>query len=464
MSSSVVADTCRITVISSQLRADLAVPATTTVAELLATLVSSLGREAADDGAANGGWILQRAAERPLELSSTLSGANVRDGDILHLRTRSSQLPEIAYDDVLDAVASGVLTRTARWNNQHTLIASIAFAVVAVVLTLATALLTGPTWLPSAVVSGVAVLLLGGAAIALTRGFSARGAGIVAAAGAVGAAVVCGATSVGGDMDLFGFGAPQLLLGACAAVFVAILVILLVGSGIPGFTAVATAGALAGIGTAVASGTHLSATAVASLVAAVGLAVSPFFPIASFRMSRLPLPSIPNDAADLRRDTSTVDAPTILRQATLADQFLTGLVGGVSLAIAGAAVILAFGQGSQQALAIVLSLICLLRARLFTGRAQRALLLVSGTAAAVAVLVRVAGEVHGPVRIGVIAGPTLLVAILMFFLAVTLPGRRYAPTMARMADILESLLVLSVIPLALGVMGVYGAIRRVVSK
>ncbi len=43
-----------------------------------------------------------------------------------------------------------------------------------------------------------------------------------------------------------------------------------------------------------------------------------------------------------------------------------------------------------------------------------------------------------------------------------LPGRRYAPPWSRTADILETLLVLSVIPLALAVMGVYGEIRLAV--
>jgi hypothetical protein len=52
-----------------------------------------------------------------------------------------------------------------------------------------------------------------------------------------------------------------------------------------------------------------------------------------------------------------------------------------------------------------------------------------------------------------------VVAAVLFAGAVTLPGRRYAPPVSRAADLLESALVLSVIPLALAVMGVYGAAR-----
>jgi hypothetical protein len=53
--------------------------------------------------------------------------------------------------------------------------------------------------------------------------------------------------------------------------------------------------------------------------------------------------------------------------------------------------------------------------------------------------------------------------LLLSGLAVSLPGRRFAPPISRAADVIEALLVLSVIPLALAVMGVYGAIRGAVS-
>src|SRR5438309_17207 len=98
------------------------------IADLLANLVAGLGADAADDGARQGGWILQRAAERPLDPSSNLAASRIRDGDILYLRTRSTQLPELAFDDVLDAVASGVRSRTARWQDAHTAVAAVTCA------------------------------------------------------------------------------------------------------------------------------------------------------------------------------------------------------------------------------------------------------------------------------------------------------------------------------------------------
>ena len=56
--------------------------------------------------------------------------------------------------------------------------------------------------------------------------------------------------------------------------------------------------------------------------------------------------------------------------------------------------------------------------------------------------------------------PAIAVGVVLLGLAVALPGRRWTPPWGRTADIVETLLVLSVIPLALAVMGVYGALRH----
>lgn len=463
MSSSVVANTCRITVMSTERRADLAVPSHLSVADLLATLVSSLGREVADDGAAQGGWILQRAAEPPLDPASSLAASQIRDGDVLHLRTRSSQLPELAFDDVLDAVATGVLSRTARWERTHTAIGAIVFAGATLTVALAVTVLTGPSWTAPAVASGLGALVLLLAGVTLGRAYRQRAAALVSVSFAAAFAGVCGAASVGGQHSVWQFGAAQLLLCSASVVLFAVIAIFAVGQGISGLMAVVGVGVLSGIGTAVASGTTLSAVATASVIAAVGLALSPALPTVAFRLSRLPLPTIPADAADLRRDTGQLDATQVLRQAARADQFLTGLVGGVAIAVGGAAIVLTIGGVSENILAVVLGAICLLRARLFTGRAQRALLLTGGAMALLAAAISWTLALDPATRILGAAVPLIVLAVALVAGAVVLPGRRYTPPWSRTADVLESLLVLSVIPLALAVMGVYGAIRLAVS-
>ncbi|WP_375487570.1 type VII secretion integral membrane protein EccD [uncultured Jatrophihabitans sp.] len=462
-SANVVANSCRLTIISSTQRVDLAVPVQISVAELLTIVVTSLGPDAADLGASEGGWVLQRAGQDPLNPAETVAANGVVDGDVLHLRTRSTKLPELAFDDVLDAVADGVLTRTSRWTAVQTARAATVFAGALLVFTALIALLVGPTWVASSITLGVGAILLGAASVAVGRAFHLRGAALTAAGFAIAYGAGCGATALGGHRQLTDFGAPQALVGVSVALLAAVVLLIVLGDGLGGFVAVAALTLLAAIGTAVATGFDLRPAATAGVIAAVGLAFSPFLPTLSFRLSRLPLPVIPLDAADLRRDTGTVDARQILGQAVRADQFLTGLVGGVSLAIAGSAVALA-GQGvSEEILAVVLGVICLLRGRLFTGRGQRVLLLVSGAVALGAELVAAVLDAHGTVRLLAFAVPAAVAALVALGLAVVLPGRRYAPPVGRAADVVESLLVLSVIPLALGVMGVYGAVRQLAS-
>lgn len=460
MSASVVTNSCRLTVMSASQRIDLAVPVQLTIGELLSIVVSGLGPETADQGVAEGGWVLQRAAEPPLDPSTTVGASQLHDGDVLQLRTRATRLPELAYDDVLEAVATGVLSRTARWQPVHTLRSACGFATVLLVFALVTIALYGPKWTIPAVAAGVGAVLLILTAAAVGRVYRKRAPALFAAGFAIAYAFATGATGVGGSHQLWDFGAPQVLVGSCAAAFAAVLLIVVLGAGLPGFVAVTTGALLTALGTAIATGTSLSVASTAAVVATAALAVSPLLPALSFKLSRLPLPTIPTDAADLRRDVSTVDAQQILGQAVRADQFLTGLVGGVALAIAGAAA-LTTGRGpSEYALAIVLGVICLLRARLFTGRGQRTLLLVSAGIALLAVAVSGALDAHGSARILAYATPAVIVALVLLALAVVLPGRRHTPPWARAADVLESLLVLSVIPLALAVMGVYGAIRQ----
>jgi ESX secretion system protein EccD len=463
VSASVVSNSCRLTIISSTRRADLAVPVQTSVAELLSIVVAGLGPEAADMGAAEGGWVLQRATEAPLDPSTSVAACQLRDGDVLHLRTRAAQLPEVAFDDVLDAVASGVLTRTARWQPVHTMRGAASFAAALLSFALVTALLVGPKWTTSAITTGAAAVLLMLTAAAVGRAYRRRGPALVAAGFTVAFAAASGASAVGGSHRVWGFGAPQLLLGACAAALAATVALLVLGAGVAGFVTVVTTALLTAIGTAIASATSLSAVATAAVVAAAGLAISPLLATLSFKLSRLPLPTIPTDATDLRRETGTIDATRILGQAVRADQILTGLVAGVALAIAGAGVLLATGGASERVLALVLGCICLLRARLFSGRGQRVVLLLAGAAPLLAVLVAAVADAHGVVRLIAFAVPAVILAVVLFAGAVALPGRRYAPPWSRSADIAESLLVLSVIPLALAVMGVYGAIRVAVS-
>lgn len=459
MTAAVVSNSCRLTIMSATRRVDLVVPVQISGAELLGVVLSSLGRDLADRGTAEGGWILQRVTEAPLDLSASVAANQLRDGDLLHLRTRACELPEVAFDDVPDVVATGVRTRTARWQPLHTRRAAVAGAAVLLTFALAALVASGPPWTTTAVCCGAGAGLLLLAAVAMGRVFNCHGAAMTAAAFAVGYAFACGATAAAGPHRLSALGAPELLVGSCAALLSAAILLATLGAGMAGLVAAMTLGGLTAVGAGIATATTLPPAGTAAIVATVGLALSPVLPTLALRLSRLQMPAIPTDVDDPRRNAATPDAPQITRQAVRADRFLTGLVAGMALSLAGAAVIIGADGVGERIPATMLGLICLLRARLFAGRGQRASLLTSGLVALIAVLAEAAVSASAALRVAVFAIPAVVVALVLLGLAASLPGRRNSPLVSRAADVAESVLVLSVIPLALAVLGVYGAIR-----
>ena len=100
--------------------------------------------------------------------------------------------------------------------------------------------------------------------------------------------------------------------------------------------------------------------------------------------------------------------------------------------------------------------------RLFTGRSQRLSMLVAAAVAILAVLGGVATSLDSWSGRLALVLVVAAVALLTFWLVVVLPGRRYTPPSSRAADVVEALLVLSVLPLILGIMGVYGRVRELV--
>jgi type VII secretion integral membrane protein EccD len=462
MATSPMSSLTRLTVVTSSTRMDLAVPLELTVAELMASLVETLGPDVADQAAAAGGFVLQRAGDGAFDPSMTLRAAQVRDGEMLHLRMQEGQMPEVAYDDVLEAVSDGVLTRSKRWSEDDTARACSWFAALCVSFVLVTCLLAGPSWVAPASVAGGLALLLVGVAVVLDRAFERPGTALVAAGFAVASAFASGAMAVGGEEGIGGFGADQLLPAAAAAVLVAALCRVLLSRGVPGFTAVIGTGLLATAGSLAAGVAGLDVAATAAFTAGVALLVSPVIPVAAFRLSRLHLPPVPTGAADLRAETAAVDGTRVLRQAVLADQYMTGIVTALAATLGGAALLLAGGDWVQVVLAGVLGGIAALRARLFTGRSQRLSMLVAAALATLAVLGGVATSLDTWTGRLALVLVVAAVALLTFWLVVVLPGRRYTPPSSRAADVVEALLVLSVLPLILGIMGVYGRVRELV--
>ena len=117
------------------------------------------------------------------------------------------------------------------------------------------------------------------------------------------------------------------------------------------------------------------------MVATVAFAVIPSMPMLSYRLARLPMPSIPTGPDDLKADLETVDGPRVLALGEQANQYFVALLWTVSLVVLGAEIALALdGRLPAVLLCAVLALLLMLRARPLIARAQRTPVLLAGTA------------------------------------------------------------------------------------
>jgi hypothetical protein len=101
----------------------------------------------------------------------------------------------------------------------------------------------------------------------------------------------------------------------------------------------------------------------------------------------------------------------------------------------------------------------LLRARVFRGRAQRLWLQVPGYLALVLLAVGAAWPGDVLRNVGLIVPLLVIGAAILVGAGIWLPAHRASPFWGRAAEILDLTLVISLIPLALGVTGLFGYVR-----
>ena len=99
---------------------DVALPDTMLVGELLPHLLRHAGEDMADEGERHGGWVMHRATGAALEPNRNLSVQGVRDGELLHLVPGRLDWPELAYDDVVEIIASGARRTGRSWGKLAT--------------------------------------------------------------------------------------------------------------------------------------------------------------------------------------------------------------------------------------------------------------------------------------------------------------------------------------------------------
>lgn len=446
-------DICRVTVIGPRRRVDIALPTHVPFADLFPTVARFCGLDTDDLVKEPGGWVLQRLGQPPFGLSATPASEGLYDGELIYLRPKSIEMPTMESDDIADEIAS-VHDGPGRWSPADAPKVAVAAAATALLAGAVLLARSGPHWTIPAVVAGAVALILLAAAVAVSRAAGHTTAATMLGSTALPYAFVAGVAGVAatvhdGSQSAFLHGNALGTLSGFALVMVAAIVAAVgVARGLPAFFGLA----LAGFFGAVAAGiTYADPTVppagAAALVAIPALALAPVLPAIAFRFAGLAMPRVPASADDLRNDALLAPQKDVKTRAVVADHVVTGAVSGVALTGAGAELALGFGHGWLTAVTLaVLACAMLLQSRMFRGRIQRLSLLGAGYAGLAWLAVTYAHVVN---VVALVAAAGLVVAVGSW-----LPGHRPSPFWGRAADIMDMLLVVAMIPLALGVAGV----------
>jgi type VII secretion integral membrane protein EccD len=450
----------RLTIAASRRRIDLVVPDQVPLAALMPTLLNYVGESLAERSAdAAGGWTVRRADGSALRYDATLAAQQVRDGEVLYMVPRDDDWPEPEYDDIALAVADSSRKLGPRWHGGNTRLWALLATTAALAVGLAVLLTSGPNWLlPSLAALGVAGLGLATGTV-LSRALGDSAAGAVVAANGLPYAFLGGLLLLAGREDLRDLGAPHLLVGSTFLLLVALVAVVSVADGLWVFVGgifVALAGLLAGVfGLASAS-----AAGAAAIVACVAIATIPMSGALSVRMGKLPMPHLPQTPHDLLKEPPQPAFADIHTAVMRTGELFAGLLLGVAVTLIACDVVLVGHGGVAAPLFVaVVSALCLIRARVLPLPRQRVPVLVSGVVGATLLIVGFALGVPASIRPAVLYLGVLPAALVAVAAGITYSRRRPSPQMGRIADILDILLTLSLVPVAAAVLGLYGVVR-----
>ncbi|KOV57554.1 secretion protein snm4 [Streptomyces sp. NRRL WC-3618] len=462
MTDTQMAELCRLTVRAPAKTMDLAVPADVPVADLLPAVLGYGGDDLEETGIDHGGWVLQRLGGEPLDEERTLDSYGLRDGETLFLRPRTEALPEVHLDDLVDGISTTMRQRPHGWSPtvSRWLLLGIALAVLAAGILLVA--LPGGSAAPRAVFAMAAGLLLLAGAGAASRAVGDAGAGAALGVMVAPYLALAGWLLPGGALkgpELHEVLGSRLLAATAAGAGGAVLALAVVASYAAlflGVTVVCVFGALAAV---LMLAADLPPVHVAGVLAVGAVVLGAFVPTLSFRMSGMRMPPLPTNAQQLQEGIEPHPTATVASRAVLADGWMTSLYGAVGVvAWACLAVLARENDLPETVMAVVLSLLLLLHARGLGNVWQRLSLVVPGVAGLLALVVVSVPQASPGTRLVCAAG--LLAATAGLAIASwTVPGRRLVPYWGRIGEVLHSALAISLLPLGLWVLGVYGALR-----
>ncbi|MEV4704699.1 type VII secretion integral membrane protein EccD [Actinoplanes sp. NPDC049316] len=470
----------RVTISAPSRRVDVALPEHVPLAELLPEVLRHAGEGLADDGEKHGGWVLRRTDGVALVTAQGLFSQGVRDGEVLHLVPAREEWPELEYDDVVEAIAEGARRRGTIWSPGSTRTATLAGAAVLLSLGLIAVLTAGPAWEGAAYVGLGVGLLLSLAGITASRAYGDARAGAALGGLALPYAFAGGAVLVSpGAADPAGvfpllpwLGGPELLAGSVALLLLAALGGVGVAASLRIFAAGVTAGLLGALTALVGfltSAAGAAAVLISVLVCGIGV-----IPLLAIRFGKMPTPpvSLPtgaeaeqgftgarNTALDAARELP--DRARVFAAVSRTEELLTGMLIGHAVLAGAAFVVLASSGGLAARILTGLAIAALLlRSRLFVTLRQRLPLITAGLFGAFTLGIDLLWGAGDAMLLGLsVVG--LLAAMATVAAGATWSRRAPSPYLGRAADLLDSLAVISVIPVACSVVGLYSLVSNI---
>lgn len=466
----------RVTIAAPQRRVDVALPEHVPLAELLPDVLRHAGEGLADDGEGHGGWVLRRTDGAPLAAGQALFAQGVRDGEMLHLVPARAQWPELEYDDVVEAIADGARGRGGAWSGPATRAATLVGSGVLLATGLLAVLRGATDWALGSFAALAVALLLCLAGVVASRAYGDAPAGTALGAWAMPYAFAGGALLVasGDPVGVLGpvrwIGAPELLVGSAALLLVAVLGAVGVAAGLRVFAAGVSVGLFGALSALV--GFFLPAAGSAAVLMSVLVCCIGVLPLLAIRFGKLPMPPITLPSGTQGAEGFSAASGGVLESArerpdrdrvfgavARTEELLTGmLVGHALLATVSALLLVVAGGFPGRLLAAVSAAALLLRSRLFVTVRQRVPLVAAGLAGLAVLGVAVTDGAGKSRLLGLVVGG-LLIALVVVMAGATYSRRPPSPYLGRAADLFDTVMVVSVVPVACAVLGLYARAR-----
>ncbi len=433
-------DFTRLTVVGATRRATLVIPSDETLGSLVPRLVELLDERVAPVARP---LTLLRSTGEQLDPTATAAEQGVADGEVLRLLRLDEAPPPPEVSDVTDAVSDALGSRAGLWDARARLVVG-AVGVGALTLAAGTTALGAPglaavpavAWLVC-VLGGLGIALAGARAVAWTLLGAAVGLAVPTAAGLEALLTSSGPS---GSVD------PALAAPVATLVWLALFLV----AGLGRRSAPASLGAAVGVVGAGAAtllaATPMTAAEGAGVLATAAVVVVGLVPW--YAMSLSGLTGLDDQVIAGR----LAQRSTVLTTVDRAYRTLTWSTFAVASTLGIALVGVAAGPAPWAPwLGVALVLVTALRTRAFPLATQ-----VGALWAAVlpGVVVGVTRQLHG--SDGVLATAVLGgLAVVVALLVLVAPARHQRASLRRLGNVLETLAVVSLVPLLLGVFGVY---------